>query len=368
MDRRALTTILLFVCAAFVVAGLWPFDFRPPNRVMLLDTERGIRLAGVGNARSREPFSLSDTVFRHRSFSFEMLVRPHREPYDDVPAVVSLCDDSGTEQLFLGQWKSTFIIRTPERPSSASTRRREIGVADALRQDRTRFIAVTTTERETSIYLDGEHARTVPRYSLLPGSGRFTGYLVIGNVFARQSFWSGDLLGLRIYDRALESHEVRAHARGWPLITLPAAARALGLIAAYDFDHLDAPRVVNRSGPLPDLVVADAFQPVHRTMLELPWARDGKVLPFAKDVVINVAGFMPFGFLFTLLLRQNGSFSAPLAAIAAVAAGALFSLAIEVTQAYLPMRNSSATDLACNVCGTIIGAVALSRSRYAPEP
>jgi hypothetical protein len=140
-----------------------------------------------------------------------------------------------------------------------------------------------------------------------------------------------------------------------------------GVIAQYDFDRRDAPLAVNRSGPLPDLVVAHAFQPVHRTMLELPWDRDWRLLPDAEDIFINIAGFIPFGFFFSFLLRGITSLSAKLIVLATVAAGSAISLAIEVTQAYLPMRNSSATDLVGNICGALIGAIVLIRIRYVPK-
>lgn len=367
MNQRTLITVLLLICAAIVVAGLWPFDFHPENNVRLLREEKGIRLFGVGNARSREPFSLSDTVFRNGSFSLEILVRPHQEPSHDVPAMISLCDRSGKQYLFIGQWKSTLIIRSPGRSSPPSRRYREIGVADALRRDQTRLITVTASENETVIFLDGDHVQSFPRHSLLPGPDRHTGYLVIGNVRSGDTFWSGDLLGLRIYDRALQKHEVRLYARQWPKTALQPSTMKQGIIAEYDFDHRDSPFVVNRSGSLPDLAIADAFQPVRRARLQFPRARDWWTVPAAVDVFINVAGFVPFGFFFSLLLRRSSPLSARHAGFAAVAAGAAISLAIEVTQTYLPPRDSSAADLVFNVLGTIIGAIVLIRVRYVPE-
>jgi hypothetical protein len=367
MNRKTLITVLLLICGVYFITGLWPFVFHPDNGVTLLREENGLRLAGVGNAFSREPFSLSDTFFRNRSFSLEMLVRPRQEPLEDVPAMVSVCDVSGIEHLFIGQWKSTLIIRSPERPSSPSKGYREIGVAGALHQDRTRLITVTASEQETAVFLDGDRARTFTRYSLLPGPARLTGYLVIGNAHSGRSFWSGDLLGLRIYDRALPDREVRQRAREWPKFAIRPSAMKQGVIAEYDFNRRDAPLAVNRSGPLPDLVIARSFQPIHRTMLELPWERDWRLLPGAEDIFINIAGFIPFGFFFAYLLRGSSSLSTWIVVLATIAAGAAISLAIEVTQAYLPMRNSSATDLVCNICGTIIGAIVLIKSRLVPE-
>ena len=367
MKRSVLITILLLICGVFVITGLWPFVFHPDNGVMLLREENRLRLAGVGNALSQYPFTLSDTLFRNRSFSLEILARPHQEPFEDVPAIVSVCDGSGIEHLFIGQWKSTLIIRSPERSSPTPKGYREIVVADALHQDRTRLITVTASEQETAVFLDGDRARTFPRYSLLPGSAPLSGYLVIGNAHSGRSFWSGDILGLRIYDRALLDREVRLHARELQTFGIWPSATKRGVIAEYDFNSRDAPLAINRSGPLPDLVIARSFQPIHRTMLELPWERDWRLLPDTEDILINISGFIPFGFFFSFLLRGSRSLSARSIVLAAVAAGAAISLTIEVTQAYLPMRNSSATDLVCNICGAIIGAIVLIKTRFVPE-
>jgi hypothetical protein len=366
MNRKALIAILLLICGVFVVTGLWPFVFHPDNGVMLRE-ENGLRQAGVGNAFSREPFSLSDTFFRNRSFSLELLVRPRQEPFADVPVMVSVIDGSGIEHLFIGQWKSTLIIRSPEQSSSPSKGYREISVADALHKDRTRLITVTASEQETAVFLDGDHARTFPRYFLFPPSARLTGYLVIGNVHSGRSFWNGDLLGLRIYDRALPDHEVRLLAREWKKPGLSPSALKQSVIAEYDFDRRDAPFAINRAGLLPDLIIPRSFRPVHRTLLELPWKRDWRLVAGAEDIFINIAGFIPFGFFFAYLLRGNNSLSTRTIVLATVAAGAAISLAIEVTQAYLPMRNSSATDLVCNIGGTIIGAIVLIKARFVPE-
>ena len=72
------------------------------------------------------------------------------------------------------------------------------------------------------------------------------------------------------------------------------------------------------------------------------------------DVVVNVLGYAPFGFLGVAALqpRLRGG-----AALAAVTVGAfLFSLSLEALQSYLPTRTASNLDLLCNVCGAAFGA------------
>ena len=72
------------------------------------------------------------------------------------------------------------------------------------------------------------------------------------------------------------------------------------------------------------------------------------------DVVSNLLGYLPFGFLLFLALVRSGRASGAAAAIAC-AGGAALSLTLEVLQNYLPHRVSSNVDLTLNVLGTALG-------------
>jgi VanZ family protein len=76
------------------------------------------------------------------------------------------------------------------------------------------------------------------------------------------------------------------------------------------------------------------------------------------DFAINVAGYVPFGFLCALaVLRTRRSASAWRVVLRATVAGAAIAFAMETLQSYLPVRIPSNVDLALNTTGTIIGAV-----------
>jgi VanZ like family len=75
------------------------------------------------------------------------------------------------------------------------------------------------------------------------------------------------------------------------------------------------------------------------------------------DVFLNVLLFMPFGFaLGTKILRRGKSWKTAL--IYTTLAGALFSYAIEVTQLYVPFRDSGWEDVFTNTTGSLLGCVA----------
>jgi VanZ family protein len=78
------------------------------------------------------------------------------------------------------------------------------------------------------------------------------------------------------------------------------------------------------------------------------------------DVVANLAGYFPLGFLLVLAFNfpQRPLLAIALAAFAACA----LSLALEALQAYLPSRVASNLDVICNTAGALCGAIAGARA------
>ena len=74
------------------------------------------------------------------------------------------------------------------------------------------------------------------------------------------------------------------------------------------------------------------------------------------DIVINVIGYLPFGFLWLTVSQKP--LGRPLAMVVVTILGALLSGTMETTQNYLPTRVPSNLDLAGNTLGTMLGAVA----------
>jgi VanZ family protein len=76
----------------------------------------------------------------------------------------------------------------------------------------------------------------------------------------------------------------------------------------------------------------------------------------AGDIALNIAAYMPFGFLLGVVLRPRLGGAG--AAAAAAALGALTSLGMESAQMFLPMRIASNVDLLNNAAGSLLGGLA----------
>lgn len=88
--------------------------------------------------------------------------------------------------------------------------------------------------------------------------------------------------------------------------------------------------------------------------LAAPWPRYWTGFDFG----INVAGYVPLGFLCALaVLRTRPQAGAWQAVLRATAAGAALAFGMETLQSYLPARIPSNVDLGLNSLGTLVGAV-----------
>ena len=82
------------------------------------------------------------------------------------------------------------------------------------------------------------------------------------------------------------------------------------------------------------------------------WGKDAEV----HDAFLNVLLFVPYGFGLALFARERGKSRAATLGISLVG-GALLSYAVELTQFYIPSRDSGWDDVFTNSAGSIVGSL-----------
>ena len=114
------------------------------------------------------------------------------------------------------------------------------------------------------------------------------------------------------------------------------------------------------------LFLAYATLVVYASLFPLSGWRDAGVSPFTFlagpwpryvthfDVAANLLGYLPLGFLCVLVVRPR--LPAAGSILAALAAGACLSIALEAAQSYLPARIPSKLDVLNNALGALAGA------------
>ena len=348
---------MLSILILIVVFGLWPFNLNPFNQVFWLKEEPGVRFSGPGHLYSAG--SLSDFFSGPDLSAWNVgCARP--------PSRTTGCPTSSPSGTAGGKrsscWASGRIrlaIRVRTSRPDVPRGYRERGKDQVLVKNRMVFVTLTSSPEGSTLYLDGARVKEFPGFALLEDGPAGPSVLVLGNSAVGKSHWEGDLLGLAFYNRVLSDREVRENHSRWIQRDYPSLKNSPGLIGLYPFIEGQGDRVRNLAGGAHPLLKPAVFHPLQKVILEWPTKDQLKRWNFYQDLAVNILGFIPLGFFFALWLLRFTRLSGLRAGILTLVFGSGLSLGIELTQVYLPSRNSPASDLIFNVLGTLIGIMLL---------
>lgn len=343
------TRIPGLICAAvlcgILVAGLAPFG-RPRNSVTWLENRNGLHFGGFSTVLSSTPFP-SSAGAEDPACSLEIWLQPGSTTAAN--SIVSFSTPENPLQLVVHQYHSTLILKrqSPGDPHRTET----IGIDGVFRQNKAVFVAITSGSQKTSIYVDSTLAEAFPRFHF---GKDCAGELVVGTSPVSNERWSGQLLGLAIYQRELSAEQVNQHYGTWTTTGRPAISENENAIAVYSFDERSGNIVHNAIQPGIDLNIPKRYSLLHPVFLEPFWKEYKPGRSYWWDVTENVVGFLPLGFFFCAYWSSVRPIKHP--ALATVVLGFAVSLTIEVLQSYIPIRASGTTDLITNTLGSLLGA------------
>lgn len=364
VSRRLSLPLLILVTVVTLLFGLRPLDFFPENRVRWLGGQDGIQFYEqspfVPGASGGVIYSHVPLDFRVRSEAFEpstieLYVEAAAKRGGGLAHVVSFHDGYPRSPLVIGQWKSYLIIRSRDNQNVARDTYREIDLKNGLSDNEKKLITIASGPERTEIYVNGELAKSCDVCELI-GVEHFCGHLNLGNSSIGHNAWVGNLYGLALYDTLLTSEQIRQHYGLWAdrSVNMPATIEPEPMIL-YTFAERTGASVNNQMGNTNHLIIPSTFKAlktfiVVRFWHDMSWDR-GQV----KDIVVNIAGFVPFSLCMLMVLTGNRRMSPRQAAFMTVLAGATLSLIIEVAQMGLPTRTPSSLDLLCNTAGAALG-------------
>jgi hypothetical protein len=349
----------LMIVVGYFVVGLWPFDFLLPNRINWLTDHPGLQFAPYGSAY--EPTSLSavpgsgGAAGTAAHFTVELWLEAQHEPANNVFDILTIHNRCLPFDFVIGQWKQDLLLRATLQTRQSTSKIPEVGLDNGIPAGKTGFFTIRSDVAGTDFYQDGIGVAHFPRFVL--NAEALDGQLILGNDASGKNSWTGRLFGLALYNRALDATEVARHYLLWTQGHTHQLARSPGLTALYFFNEGAGQWVQDSSGNHHDVIIPANFRPVQRDLLIPPWKDLSYYRPDYPDIVVNILGFIPFGFCFFLhrCLREPRQRMAN--ALLVVLSGMTVSLTIEVIQAWLPNRVSSMTDLLTNTAGTLLGVV-----------
>ena len=321
-----------------------------------LNGGNGLRFAQHGVVLSSGEFKASN-VPANAPCSLEIWFEPAR-PWSKG-TLLSFYSPRPSRQFSLRQTDGYLAVRSDAPDRGYRTLTTALYIENVLPRGGALFVTVISTGQQTSVYVDGALVRTAFGFPL---SGRdFDGELVIGNSPRVESSWSGLLRGLALYDEALSPAQVVHHFETWTKNGRPDIHENVHAATLFLFNE-GAGRIVHDQVPSGiNLYIPERFVVLDQAFLRPFWEEFEPTWGYWKGVVlINILGFIPFGFLFCAYFALAG-IKRP--AMVTIASGFAVSLTIECLQAFLPTRDSGTTDLITNTLGTCIG-VWLYRSNF----
>ena len=348
--RAAVPALLcLGVLCGILLAGLVPF-VGPRNRVTWLPSQDGVRLPGRSTLWSSASFPAAR--FDQTSCSLELWLRP--ELPRESSTILSISTPENPLQLTIHQYFSLLIIQTgtPHSREAAST----IGMEGMLHQGTSVFATITSGPTQTVMYDNGTLSRAFPRHSI---AADCFGQIVLGTSPVIDGSWHGQIRGLALYDQELTPDEVRRHYQTWTTNGRPDLDKER-ILTLYLFNEHSGNVVHSAVPDGPDLYIPDRYRLIHQTFLQPFWEEYKPRWSYVKNILINIAGFMPLGFVFYAYWVSVRPIRR--AALITTAFGLAVSLTIELLQSRIPTRDSGTTDLMTNTLGTYLGVRLYGRS------
>jgi VanZ family protein len=345
--RKAIGVLSTLTLCGIVIAGLWPFH-APKNQVHWLENESGLQFDHYGTILSTDILERASSD--GPSISIECWMAPASTW--NTGTLIAFYRPSAARQFSLHQRHTDLVLQRDNGGLHPQLSLVEMQVHNVFRKKQA-LITVTSDGQETAIYIDGQLVTRSLWFGL--SAGDLTGRLIVGTSALQGDSWSGRLRGLALYRSELSAAQVSQHYEEWTQKGRPVAADNERVRALYLFDEHTGKIVHDYAGSGGDLYIPQHFLVVHQIFLEPPWSEMRTQHSYVKNVLINIAGFVPLGLLWCAYFSSVRRIRWP--AAATVILGFTVSFTIEVLQAYLPTRYSGTTDIITNTLGTCLGIV-----------
>lgn len=347
---RIVATLCIAVLGIILVAGLWPFR-ASENQVSWRKGDGGLVFGGHGSVVSAGTFPGSASN-DDSTGSIEIWLEP--SSLENKRTILSFdSSDHPGAPFSLHQYKDALVVHQHNVDDHGTVRTAWFEVDHFFRDRQPVFVTVTLAKGSTSVYRNGILAKV---FSVEASTKNLSGRLVVANASRYSDSWSGQLLGLAIYHRQLTSAQIVQHYENWTKNGRPLTSAVEDRLALYLFNEGSGDIVHDQADDAEtDLVIPKRYFVLHPAFLSSPWSGYHATWGYWQDVVVNIAGFIPFGFCIVAYLHSVRRTKRP--ATTTIILAFATSLTIEVLQAFLPSRDSGATDLITNTLGTTIGVV-----------
>ena len=313
LNRAGYDFAVLFLLVYFV-ATLWPFRWQSlPERIANgASRDRHImRFPTAGMIKTTEAPGWLEAAIRQHDVAIRLRVRSDSPRQFGPARIFTISQDTGHRNLTLAQRGASLNVRLRSTATSLNGRP-SYYIANVFATSEWRDIHLVINRKSMRLTVDGKTAIS-KRFDEPPLAFWDDGYrIAFGNELTGDRPWLGEI----------NLAEVTVSGRKFDLLN----ATALVIPTRY--------------------WLGEATEPIFFIPELLALNQSG-----VKDIVLNLLGFVPFGYV---LANGRGQKRWVLLAIGVAAAA---SLIVEVSQTWIATRHSSLLDWICNTSGAWLGAV-----------
>jgi len=359
-NRPAPWGLLLLTAAMLLLilySGLHFKESSTANDVTWLGDQSGIRFdrQGIVYAKTIAP-SFNRMAPGNIPFSIELAIKPLEASNDGrFRFLLLLHGGDDTEQLVVGQWRSWLVIMNGD--DYDATRRRARIAVNALLPEKEHFVTITSGEDGTAIFIDGQLTKRKGDLRLKIPVATKQMQLVLGNSIYGRHPWAGEIYGLAYYDRVMSAPDISDHFQLWSRKRTFAFTQPQNSAGLYLFNEGKGDRVGDHAGGQHDLTIPGSMAILTKEILAAPFENEKYNVSLFQDMAINIAGFIPMGFLLGALLWQANYRDIKKQLLLVMLACGSISLMIELAQAWIPSRSSQMLDLILNTLGAGTGVI-----------
>jgi VanZ like family len=347
--KRRLGILCGITITAILAATLWPFNPLPPNQVRWLTEANGISFDGPGLVISDELLRAGENLTQ-QSCTLELLLRP--AAVKSLYTILSFYTPNHPGQFLVRQWTDGLLVSHDVADDrNKMIKRRKIDVDHAFEVGKILLVTIVSGPNGTVVYKNGRQAKFFRTFTISPSE--LSGQIVMGTSPVEYQPWLGEVRGLAIYSSGLTPAQVFEHYKAWTEGSGVNTSEP-DTVALYRFTERAGNRLHNAAQAGPDLEIPKNFTVPHKALLKSPVKEFEASWGYVKDILLNVGGFVPLGFVvcaYLALGRSRGK-----AVFFTIFAAGMLSIAIEILQAYIPRRFSGTTDIITNTLGATLGA------------
>ncbi len=356
--RYTLPILVLIIVVIILFFGLRPKILSNANDTHWLSGKKALSFHNHGIAYV-DALHISQGKQHSDDFTLQLSIAPESIRNPGFNAIFMLHGGDDRRQLGIWQWENSIVAMNGD-DYDYSKKWPRISAIAALIPGKACFITITSSKLGTRLFIDGQLVEENKNWSLTVPNDHHELRLVLGNSVFGKHGWEGEIYGVEFHGEAYSPERVKQDYNEWRNQGFLTPVLAHDLQFRYSFDECGGCLLHDRTGHNPPLQLPSRLVILKKIFLSSPVNNFKPNKSFFIDVFLNLFGFIPLGAVAYCWLKRSKLVQAKYSALVIVSFGCALSLTIEIVQAWMPSRTSSALDLMLNTLGAWLGVVLIN--------